>query len=100
MRLCTVLIRESNLINPLFRLFWNYVFPLTAKIDRFGGENWIPARYWIDTFGGQVDSVRFFTFIPSFTPRWILPLATGVEARLEHSRLDKLAAHYVLALKK
>ena len=27
-----VLIRESNLKNPLFRIFWNYVFPLTAKM--------------------------------------------------------------------
>ncbi|MFV2057439.1 MAG: class I SAM-dependent methyltransferase [Thiohalomonadales bacterium] len=96
----TVLIRESNLINPLFRLFWNYIFPLTAKIDRFGGENWIPAKYLASVFGDQVDSVRFFTFIPSFTPKWMFPVATRIEQRLENGRFSKLAAHYVLALKK
>jgi len=95
-----VLIRESNLINPLFRLFWNYIFPLTAKIDKFGGENWIPAKYLTGVFRGQVDSVRFFTFIPSFTPEWMFPVATSIERRLESGRFSKLAAHYVLALKK
>jgi len=96
----TVLIRESNLVNPLFRLFWNYIFPLTAKIDKFGGENWIPMKYLTGFFGGQVDSVQFFTFIPSFTPQWMLPVATKIEHRLESGRFSNLAAHYVLALKK
>jgi len=96
----TVLIRESNLINPLFRLFWNYIFPLTAKIDKFGGENWIPAMYLTSIFGDQVDSVRFFTFIPSFTPQWMFPAAIRIERRLEGGHFSKLAAHYVLALKK
>jgi ubiquinone/menaquinone biosynthesis C-methylase UbiE len=95
-----VLIRESNLINPLFRLFWNYIFPLTAKIDRLGGENWIPARYWREVFGNQVDSLKFFTFIPSFMPRRLLPAATRIEHKLESGRFSKLAAHYVLALRK
>lgn len=96
----TVLIRESNLINPLFRLFWNYIFPLTAKIDKFGGENWISAKHLTSVFAGQIDSVRFFTFIPSFVPQWMLPVATRIERKLEGGYFSKLAAHYVLALKK
>jgi len=96
----TVLIRESNLINPLFRLFWNYIFPLTARIDRFGGENWIPAKHLAQVFGDEVENVQFFTFIPSVTPRWAFPVATRIERRLEAGSLSKLAAHYVLALKK
>ena len=95
-----VLIRESNLINPLFRLFWNYIFPMTAKIDKFGGENWISAKYLADAFDGQVGSVRFFTFVPSFTPEWLFPTATRIERWLEAGPFQKLSAHYVLALKK
>lgn len=94
-----VLIRESNLINPFFMLFWNYIFPLTAKIDRFGGEHWISAEFLREQFGGQVDSENYFTFIPSFTPKRLFPLALRIERVLEAGRLRKLAAHYVLALK-
>ena len=95
-----LIIRESNLINPLFRLFWNYVFPLTSKIDRFGGENWISARYLSDLFGDGVEKTFFFTFIPNFTPRRLIPLAGRVEKVLESGPLKKLSAHYIVILKK
>jgi hypothetical protein len=95
-----VVIRECNLINPLFRIFWNYVFPLTAKIDRFGGENWISARKLEESFGETVDKVAYFTFLPNFTPRFIFPAATRIERALEHGALRKLAAHYVAILRK
>lgn len=95
-----VIIRESNLINPVFRLFWNYVFPLTSKIDRFGGEHWISARYLRRLFGAQIDRTCFFTFIPNFTPRGLLPLAARVERALEESPLRRLSAHYLIVLRK
>jgi ubiquinone/menaquinone biosynthesis C-methylase UbiE len=94
-----LIIRESNLINPLFRLFWNYIFPLTSKIDRFGGENWIPARHIKRLFGKRVDRTCFFTFIPNFTPRFLLPLAARIERALELSSFRKLSAHYIVVLK-
>ena len=95
-----VLIRESNLINPLFSIYWNYVFPLTAKIDRFGGENWIPARRLKSLFDAEFERVDYFTFIPSFIPSAVLPLAARIETALEGSFLRRLAAHYVLTLRK
>ena len=51
-----VIIRESNLINPLFRIFWNYIFPLTAKIDRFGGENWISPKKLSGLFNEAIEN--------------------------------------------
>lgn len=95
-----LIIRESNLINPLFWIFWNYIFPLTAKIDRFGGENWIPAKRLQDEFGFAVQDAKFFTFIPSFLPSFLLPLASQVEKALERSSLRRLAAHYILVIRK
>lgn len=95
-----VIIRESNLINPAFRFFWNYVFPLTSKIDRFGGENWISARYLSRAFHGTIDRTRYFTFIPNFTPQFLMPMCGKIESMLEHSPISKLAAHYLLVLKK
>lgn len=95
-----LIIRESNLINPLFRIFWNYIFPLTAKIDRFGGENWIPAKRLLKEFGLAVEETIFFTFIPNFLPSVILPLASRMEGALERSMLKELSAHYLMVIRK
>lgn len=95
-----LIVRESNLINPLFRVFWNYVFPLTAKIDRFGGEHWIPARYAKRFFREEVERVRFFTFIPPFTPFPLMRLVAPLERIVERSPLGPLSAHYVAVLRK
>lgn len=94
-----VIIRESNLRNPLFRIFWNYIFPLTSKIDKFGGENWIAEKHF-SIQGFPVEAVSYFTFVPNFTPKALLPLATAFEKKLEGSRLRTLAAHYVVVLRK
>ncbi len=95
-----LIIRESNPANPLFRIFWNYIFPLTSKIDRFGGERWIPAGYFKRTFMDRIDNVFYFTFIPNFTPGALIPIASKAERALEKSFLKKLSAHYVVVLRK
>ena len=95
-----VIIRESNLINPLFRIFWNYIFPLTAKIDRFGGENWISPQKLSGLFNETIEKTFYFTFIPNFTPQVLIPLASRVEAFLENSPFKKISAHYAVVLKK
>jgi ubiquinone/menaquinone biosynthesis C-methylase UbiE len=95
-----VIIRESNLINPVFRLFWNYIFPLTAKIDRFGGEHWIPASYLRKHFPRQIEDTVYFTFIPNFMPQSLMGIAEKIERRLEAGPLHKLSAHYTAILRK
>lgn len=95
-----IIIRESNLINPFFRIFWNYVFPLTAKIDRFGGENWISAIHLSDLFTETLEKIFYFTFILSFTPQVLFPIASRFENFLEKSALKKLSAHYIVVLRK
>lgn len=95
-----LIIRESNLFNPLFRFYWNYVFPLTAPIDRFGGENWISPRLMRKWFGEAVEGVSYFTFIPASTPRALLPALGRLERVLERSPARRFAAHYVAVLRK
>jgi ubiquinone/menaquinone biosynthesis C-methylase UbiE len=95
-----LIIRESNLFNPLFRFYWNYVFPLVAPIDRFGGESWIPDRWLRKVFGEAVERVDYFTFVPASTPPAILPSLARVERRLERSPLKRLSAHYIAVLRK
>jgi ubiquinone/menaquinone biosynthesis C-methylase UbiE len=95
-----VVIRESNLNNPLFRLFWNYIFPLTAKIDRFGGEHWISASYLRKQFARQIEDTVYFTFIPSFVPQSLMGFAVNIERKLEAGPLNKLSAHYTMILRK
>ncbi len=94
-----LIIRESNLVNPFFRLFWNYVFPITDKIDCFGGENWIPSEYFADQFHESKVETIYLTFIPSFLPKFLLPLAGRLEEYLENSIFKTQSAHYVTILK-
>lgn len=95
-----MIIRESNLTNPVFRFFWNYVFPLTSKIDRFGGESWVAPREFGKIFPGKIEKINYFSFLPNFTPRKLIPIAGSIENALEASRLKVLSAHYVVVLRK
>jgi ubiquinone/menaquinone biosynthesis C-methylase UbiE len=94
-----LIIRESNVTNPLFKMYWNYVFPITSKIDKFGGENWIKPSFFIKE-NYNVVQLCYFTFIPDVTPNFLLPLASRVESIFENSFLKSLSAHYLIALKK
>jgi ubiquinone/menaquinone biosynthesis C-methylase UbiE len=95
-----VIIRECNLNNPLFRIFWNYIFPLTAKIDRFGGENWLKVKLFKNHYPLEFENVEYFTFIPNFIPPSWLNTAKKVEKILESSILKKYSAHYAVVLRK
>jgi ubiquinone/menaquinone biosynthesis C-methylase UbiE len=94
-----LVIRECNTLNPLFRMYWNYVFPLTAKIDKFGGENWISVKFLSDSFRDSMEKTMYFTFIPNILPRSLLPIATRIEQFLTKSPLCNLSAHYIAILR-
>ncbi|MDD2752555.1 MAG: class I SAM-dependent methyltransferase, partial [Candidatus Omnitrophica bacterium] len=67
----------------LFRLYLNYIFPLTSKIDAFGGENWIsPAK--IKKQGVfEVKEIYFYTFFPHIIPKPCFNLFIKVNEALE-----------------
>jgi SAM-dependent methyltransferase len=84
----------------LFRLYLNYIFPLTTKIDRFGGENWIhPGKlYRQDLF--QVKEVYFYTFFPHIIPKSLFNFFCRVNNFMERFSLRKFGVHYMAVLKK
>ncbi|MGH9161761.1 MAG: methyltransferase domain-containing protein [Vicinamibacteraceae bacterium] len=93
-------LHEINTENPLFRLYMGYVFPLLCDIDE-GTERWIRPSALPAVDGARWEpAIDFFTFLPDFTPRRLLDLCRGLEARLERSPFRMWSAHYTARLRK
>ena len=90
-------VHETNPRNPLFRFYMGYVFPLLRSIDE-GIEWWIEPRTWAEVPSFTVRKIEYFTFLPDFIPRRLMPLATRLERKLEHSRFRSLSVHYMAVL--
>lgn len=92
-------VHEINVLNPVFRFYMGYLFPLLRQID-VGNEKWLLPNRMPEVPGIHLDSVEYFTFLPDFVPRplfrWLLPL----EGWLEGSRLRTWSAHYVAVYRK
>ena len=88
-----LLVHETNPRNPLFRFYMGYVFPIVRRIDE-GAEEWLdPERQQVP--GMTAVSTDYVTFLPDFVPRWSLPLFLELERRLERSRWQGYAVHYL-----
>jgi SAM-dependent methyltransferase len=92
-----VFVHEINTINPLFRLYMAYLFPLWKRID-LGTEVWLdPRRAPRGAARAEplaLTGVHYYTFLPDFTPRVLYRLLEPLERRLEASRLRPYAAHF------
>ena len=94
-----LLVHESNPRNPLFRFYMGYVFPIMKSIDE-GTEWWIDPRSWEVVKGFQLQNVRYFTFLPDFTPRFLMRPALAVERWLERGPTRDFSAHYLAVLRR
>ena len=93
------LIHESNPRNPLFRFYMGYIFPIIKSIDE-GTEWWINAE---QPGAGPVfarERVRYFTWLPDFTPQALMPVALSLEQFLERGPFHRYSAHYMAVLRK
>lgn len=91
-------LQEINTMNPLFRFYLGYVFPLIRGIDE-GNERWIrPDELPEVADADWADDKLYFTFLPDFIPGFLLKPLSGFEAYLETSRLRRGSAHYVAKL--
>lgn len=88
-----VIVHELATVNPLYRLYMTYLFPLWRQID-LGTEVWLDPRALPAVPGLQCASVAHYTFLPDFTPRRLYRLLGGLEARLERSRWARYGAHF------
>jgi SAM-dependent methyltransferase/uncharacterized membrane protein YbhN (UPF0104 family) len=94
-----LLIHESNPRNPLFRFYMGYLFPILKSIDE-GTEWWIDPRSLADCDGLDLESVRYFTFLPDFTPRAVMGPALAFERLLERGPTKPFSAHYMAVLRR
>ena len=94
-----LLVHESNPRNPLFRFYMGYLFPILKSIDE-GTEWWIDPRAWEASEALHLENVRYFTFLPDFTPRALMGPALSVERLLERGPTRHLSAHYMVVLKR
>ncbi|MBA7486414.1 2-methoxy-6-polyprenyl-1,4-benzoquinol methylase, mitochondrial [subsurface metagenome] len=93
-------LQEVNTINPLFRFYLGYVFPLIRGIDE-GNERWIRPNDLPDLSGAYwVKNKLYFTFLPDFIPGFLLKHLSELERYLEKSQLKKGSAHYIAKLLK
>jgi SAM-dependent methyltransferase len=88
---------EINVLNPLFRLYMRHVFPRTRRIDR-GDEEFLTPRAFRRMAPAPVERIAYSTFVPDFTPRWLLPALRPVERGLERLA-GPLGIHYAAVLR-
>lgn len=93
------LVHESNPRNPLFRFYMGYLFPILKSIDE-GTEWWIDPRDCAGRDDLHLEAVRYFTFFPDFTPRWLMGSALAAERVLERGPTKTYSAHYMAILRR
>lgn len=92
------LLHETNPGNPLFRFYMGYVFPILRRIDE-GTEQWIdPSSLELD--GMRLLDLKYSTFLPDFTPRWLMKPLSRLERHLQASRWSHHGAHYLAVFEK
>jgi hypothetical protein len=89
-----VFVHEMNVINPLFRFYLSYVFPIVKGIEE-GIETYLDPRRMRELPGLTLEATHYFTFLPDFVPGALLPLLEPAERRLERSPLARFAAHFL-----
>src|SRR5205807_6354756 len=95
-----LLVHESNPRNPLFRFYMGYLFPILKSIDE-GTEWWIDPRSWVSSRSElRLEAVRYFTFLPDFTPKRLLGPALALERLLERGPTKPYSAHYLAVVRR
>lgn len=96
-----VFIHEMNVINPLFRFYLGYVFPIMKGIEE-GTEPYMDARDLASMKipGLVLSGIDYFSFAPDFVPASVLPAVAAAERRLEQTSLAQHSAHFLAAFEK
>jgi SAM-dependent methyltransferase/uncharacterized membrane protein YbhN (UPF0104 family) len=90
---------ETNPRNPIFRFYMGYIFPILKSIDE-GTERWIEPQRWENMSYLQCTDIRYFTFLPDFTPRFLMRISAAAERFLERTRLRPYSVHYLAILRR
>ena len=87
-------VHEMNVVNPIFRAYLGYVFPILKGIEE-GTEHYLDTRALPAIPGLRLAAVEHFTFVPDFAPPALLPRLARLERRLEAGPLRRYAAHFM-----
>ena len=87
-----VFVHEINTRNPLFGFYMSYVFPLWKRID-VGTERWLDPHRLPVARCLTLEDVRYYTFLPDFTPPALVRWLESAEHALEHAA-PSLSAHF------
>lgn len=96
-----LIIHEINVLNPLYKFYMSYIFPLIHTIDE-GIEIWLnfDKNFFINK-GFRIIGLEFFTFLPDFIPYKLLKILEPIENKLENSKfIKKFSAHFAIILEK
>jgi len=91
-------IHEINIKNPLIRFYVNYIFPRIRNIDD-GSEIWLTEKR-VRKSNFVIEKIDYFTFIPDFTPKFLMSTMVVIDKVLSHSPLSIFGAHVMYVLKK
>jgi len=84
----------------LFRFYLSYIFPLTNKIDKFGGENWVSPKQLLKQDLFKVKEVSYYTFFPHIIPKALFGFFCRVNSYMERIFFRKIGVHYMAVLEK
>ena len=94
-----IFVHEMNVINPLFRFYLGYIFPIVKGIEE-GVEPYMDPSKLTEVPGLELAAIDFFTFIPDFTPALLMPALVRLERKLEKSPLSRYSAHFMAVFKR
>jgi hypothetical protein len=77
----------------------SYIFPILKGIEE-GAEPYMDPRELHGVPGLRLERVDFFSFIPDFTPVWLMDAAVALEHRLEHGPLSRYSAHFMAVFRR
>ena len=84
----------------LFRLYLNYIFPLTNKIDKFGGENWVNPKSLSGRDLFRLKELHYYTFFPHIIPESLFGFFCKINSFCEKIFFKKFGVHYMAVLEK
>lgn len=92
------IIHEINIKNPLIRFYVNYIFPKIRNIDD-GSEIWLTEKL-VKESHFSIEKIDYFTFIPDFTPAFLMKTMIVIDKFFSQSPLSIFGAHIMYTLKK
>lgn len=92
------IVHEINIKNPLIGFYMNHIFPRIRNIDD-GSEIWLSEKL-VRESNFVVEEIDYFTFVPDFTPLFLMGTMVMFDKFLSKSLLSIFGAHVMYVLRK